>query len=227
MNQLNEMLKIYWTQSQFRLLHWKKGWWDPNIMRDCAISNECYWYQGTHSRAACWFKDVVCSFCKKMEHIARHCRAKKCSVQNDAYKVTDSTSSKCDNCGLMKLFCGFVVYIRLCFLYLCWTVVRHFVCFVICCKLYYFFVVIKSWSNITNWRRGSWWSYTRGNTSAFVGTVGKFQQEQEDWTQYCDRLEYYFQANEITDENKKKSIFLVVIGPTSLKLLRNLVGITR
>ena len=58
--------------------------------------------------------------------------------------------------------------------------------------------------------------------SVFIGTVGEFQQEREDWTQYCDRLEHYFQANGITDENKKKSIFLVIIGPASLKLLCNL-----
>ena len=60
--------------------------------------------------------------------------------------------------------------------------------------------------------------------SAFISTVGEFQQERADWTQYCDRLEYYFQAKEIADENKRKSMFLVVIGPASLKLLRNLVS---
>ena len=37
-------------------------------------------------------------------------------------------------------------------------------------------------------------------------------------------MEYNFQANGITDENKKKSIFFIIIGPLSLKLLRNLVS---
>ena len=60
--------------------------------------------------------------------------------------------------------------------------------------------------------------------SAFIRTVGEFEQEREE---YCDRLEYYFQANGITDESKKKSIFLVIIGLSSLKLLRNLVALTK
>ena len=84
--------------------------------------------------------------------------------------------------------------------------------------------MIKFWLNITNCRQVSRWLYTWRNMSVFIGTVGEFQQELKDWTQYCDKLEYYFQAKGITNENKKKSIFLVVIGPASLKLLRNLVS---
>ena len=122
-------------------------------------------------------------------------------------KLLLHTYHLCGNCGLRNLFSGFVVYIRLWFLYLHWTVVRNLSAVVICCKLYFFFVVINFWSNITNWRQGSRWSYTRQKMSVFISTVGEFQQEREDWTQYCDRLEYYFQANGITDENKKSLSF--------------------
>ena len=91
-----------------------------------------------------------------------------------------------------------------------------------CCDHFCFSFVLV---NITNWWQGSWWSYTQWNISAFISKVREFQQEWKDWTQYCDKLEYYIQANGIMGENKKKSIFLVVVvGPASLKLLHNLVS---
>ena len=33
-----------------------KGQWDPNITRDCAVSNKCYRCPGAHSLAVCQFK---------------------------------------------------------------------------------------------------------------------------------------------------------------------------
>ena len=53
------------------------------------------------------------------------------------YQDTLLRKEECGNCGSMNLLCGFVEYIRLWFLYLCWTVVRLLSGFVICCKLYF------------------------------------------------------------------------------------------
>ncbi len=34
------------------------------------------------------------------------------------------------------------------------------------------------------------------------GTVGSFNDEEETWTQYVERLEQYFIANEVEDDKK-------------------------
>lgn len=58
---------------------------------------------------------------------------------------------------------------------------------------------------------------------ALLGKIERFDPEQEDWPQYVERLEQFFEANEITGEekeNKWRATFLSVIGPVSYKLLR-------
>ena len=60
--------------------------------------------------------------------------------------------------------------------------------------------------------------------AALFGTVSEFEEGKEEWTQYVERLEHFFAANGIEDANKKRSVFLSVIGPSSYKLLRNLVA---
>ena len=42
------------------------------------------------------------------------------------------------------------------------------------------------------------------------------------WTSYSERLGYYFTANDITDETKKKSILLSWSGAATYNLLKNL-----
>ena len=59
--------------------------------------------------------------------------------------------------------------------------------------------------------------------ATLFGTVSEFEEGKEEWTQYVERLGHFFAANGITNEEKKRSIFLSVVGPTSYKLLRNLV----
>ena len=60
--------------------------------------------------------------------------------------------------------------------------------------------------------------------AALIGKIGEFQQGQEEWTQYCERLEHYFAANGVVEEERKRSIFLTVVGPSSYKLVRSLVS---
>ncbi len=60
--------------------------------------------------------------------------------------------------------------------------------------------------------------------AALFGRVSEYEEGKEQWTQYVERLEHFFAANGITENEKKRSVFLSVIGPSSYKLLRNLVA---
>lgn len=57
---------------------------------------------------------------------------------------------------------------------------------------------------------------------AMFVTVGEFVEENGDWLEYTERLEHFFAANEIADEDKKRSILLSVCGAKTYKLMRNL-----
>ena len=58
-------------------------------------------------------------------------------------------------------------------------------------------------------------------TATFV-RIGEFEPEKEDWTFYVERLGHFCHANGIDDEDKKRSVFLSVIGPGAYKFLRSL-----
>ena len=57
-------------------------------------------------------------------------------------------------------------------------------------------------------------------------TFGKKDEynESEDWRHYVERLNHFFEANEITDDAKQRSIFLVSVGAKTYKLIRSLVA---
>ncbi|CAC5407785.1 unnamed protein product [Mytilus coruscus] len=57
-------------------------------------------------------------------------------------------------------------------------------------------------------------------------TYGKLDSfdESEDWTQYVERMEHYFNANEIDDGDQKRDIFLSVCGKNIYKLIRDLLA---
>ena len=60
---------------------------------------------------------------------------------------------------------------------------------------------------------------------ASFGRISKFDKTKEDWTQYIERVDNYFVANNIVDEQKKKCIkVLSVVSPASCKLVRSLVA---
>ena len=48
--------------------------------------------------------------------------------------------------------------------------------------------------------------------------------ETEDWCHYIQRVNHFFEANEITDPVKRRSIFLVWVGAKTCKLVRSLVA---
>ena len=56
-----------------------------------------------------------------------------------------------------------------------------------------------------------------------MGSVEEFIETKENWSQYVERLEQFFIANDI-GEGKKKSILLSNIGPAAYHTLGNLVA---
>ena len=54
--------------------------------------------------------------------------------------------------------------------------------------------------------------------------IGEFEPDKEDWTSYLERLGHFLHANGIDDDDKKRSVFLSVIGPGAYKLLRSLLS---
>ena len=54
------------------------------------------------------------------------------------------------------------------------------------------------------------------------GKISSFNRGHESWTSYAERLGYYFAANDIVNEAKKKAILLTVCGPTIYQLLKSL-----
>ena len=54
------------------------------------------------------------------------------------------------------------------------------------------------------------------------GKLSTFDQHSESWISYSERLGYYFTANDITNDTKKKSILLSCSGAATYDLLKNL-----
>ena len=60
-------------------------------------------------------------------------------------------------------------------------------------------------------------------TMATHGKIAPFNSTVESWTSCCERLHFYFDANDIIDPGKKRSILLTVCGPLTYQLLKSLV----
>ena len=59
-------------------------------------------------------------------------------------------------------------------------------------------------------------------TMAVHGSLAPFNPEEEDWVEYTDRLSYYFTANGITDNAKKRAILISCCGPATFRLMKTL-----
>ena len=57
---------------------------------------------------------------------------------------------------------------------------------------------------------------------ATYGKIGEFRESEESWTQYIERLEQYFLANEVEDAGKQREILLSVCGSKTYALARDL-----
>ena len=60
--------------------------------------------------------------------------------------------------------------------------------------------------------------------SSQIRKIGEFIPSREDWTQYVERLEHFFLANDINAADKKLAVLLTVIGPTVYQRLQNLLS---
>ncbi|GFR99856.1 hypothetical protein ElyMa_006383900 [Elysia marginata] len=60
--------------------------------------------------------------------------------------------------------------------------------------------------------------------AGIIGSVSPFDEKEDTWQAYCERLEHFFTANEIATEPKRKAILLSSVGPKTYKLLSNLVA---
>ena len=58
------------------------------------------------------------------------------------------------------------------------------------------------------------------------GNVEAYQADQEDWEQYVERMEQYFLANGIAEDNhvKRRAAFISTVGQGNYKLLASLVA---
>ena len=54
------------------------------------------------------------------------------------------------------------------------------------------------------------------------GNVGEFRESVESWTQNAERLDQYFEVNEIKDRKKQKVILLSVCGSKTYGMIRDL-----
>ena len=55
--------------------------------------------------------------------------------------------------------------------------------------------------------------------AATFGSIGEYEERKED----VERLEHFFAANGIAEDDRKLSVFLSVIGPNAYKLLRSVI----
>ena len=58
---------------------------------------------------------------------------------------------------------------------------------------------------------------------AVHGALAAFNPQEEDWSEYSERLTFYFTANRITTDAKKRAVLLSCCGPATFRLLRSLV----
>lgn len=54
------------------------------------------------------------------------------------------------------------------------------------------------------------------------GQLDPFDQRKETFTEYIERLDLYFIANQIEDETRKRALFLTLVGASNYRLVRNL-----
>ena len=58
--------------------------------------------------------------------------------------------------------------------------------------------------------------------TVMLGRVQEFDSKQEVWKQYAERLGHFFAANKVSEENRKRDVFLAVVGAKNYNLLSDL-----
>ncbi|XP_025999364.1 uncharacterized protein K02A2.6-like [Astatotilapia calliptera] len=57
-----------------------------------------------------------------------------------------------------------------------------------------------------------------------LGSVAPFDSELQSWEEYCEILDYFFVANDIKEEEKKRAVLLSCVGAQTYALIRNLLS---
>ena len=57
-----------------------------------------------------------------------------------------------------------------------------------------------------------------------IGTLVAFDAKAQTWEEYCEILEQFFAANEITEAARQRAVLISVVGPTTYSLMRSLVS---
>ena len=60
--------------------------------------------------------------------------------------------------------------------------------------------------------------------TVLFGHIREFDSSKKEWLQYEERLAHFFVANGITNTDKKRAVFLSIIGASPYKLLHNLIS---
>ena len=63
--------------------------------------------------------------------------------------------------------------------------------------------------------------------ATYYGKLTEFDKSTEDWSSYVERLQLFFEANEITNEGKQKAILLSSCGAVVYKLFKSLTAPTK
>lgn len=58
----------------------------------------------------------------------------------------------------------------------------------------------------------------------WIGHIGEFDEQNEEWPLYAERLHQFLEANGVEGAEKKRATFLSVIGPKTYRVLRSLVA---
>ena len=56
------------------------------------------------------------------------------------------------------------------------------------------------------------------------GNIGPYDRNGEEWPAYCERVELYLDANNITNEEQRRAVFLSTCGASTYQLIRSLVA---
>ena len=62
------------------------------------------------------------------------------------------------------------------------------------------------------------------HTVGLHGAVVAFDPANDDWSEYVERLEHYFTANDIVEGDKQRAILLNAVGASTYRLVRSLVS---
>jgi len=59
--------------------------------------------------------------------------------------------------------------------------------------------------------------------AGLIGKIDEFDSKCEEWKQYEQRLEHYFCTNGVTNEERKRSALITVVGRDNFKLMHSLI----